>query len=122
MTPRPVALSEPCHLAALGQQALTASAMARGRFSLGISLSHKIVIEDSLGLSYARPAKTMREYLEVLNPILNGETAHFEGDLYNVNVTVQVNDATLPVPLLTAGSDPKCWKLLVNSQTARFCG
>ena len=97
---------QPRHPAALGQQALTASAMAGGRFSLGIGLSHKIVIEDALGLSYAQPAKTTREYLEVLTPILRGETAKFNGDLYNVHVEVKVADAVLPVPVLTAALGP----------------
>ena len=37
--------------------------MAKGRFTLGIGLSHKVVIEDMYGLSFDRPAKIMREYL-----------------------------------------------------------
>ncbi|MBT7759030.1 MAG: LLM class flavin-dependent oxidoreductase, partial [Rhodospirillaceae bacterium] len=66
---------QPRHPSALAQQALTASALARGRFTLGIGLSHKVVIEDALGLSYAKPAKTMEEYLEILAPLLAGEDA-----------------------------------------------
>ena len=57
----------------MAQQALTAQAACRGRFVLGIGLSHKIVIEDLLGLSYSRPARLMREYLEVLLPLARGE-------------------------------------------------
>ena len=41
--------------------------------SLGIGLSHKIVIESMLGLSYEKPARHMSEYLEVLGPLLRGE-------------------------------------------------
>ncbi|HLZ70000.1 MAG TPA: LLM class flavin-dependent oxidoreductase [Dehalococcoidia bacterium] len=45
----------PRHPAALAQQALTAQLAARGRFALGIGLSHRVVIEDMFGLDYSRP-------------------------------------------------------------------
>ena len=51
----------------LAQQALTtALAIGPGRLTLGIGLSHKIVIEDIYGYSFDRPARHMREYLSVL--------------------------------------------------------
>ncbi len=91
----------PRHPVALAQQALTAQAAAQGRFVLGIGLSHKIVIEDLLGLSYEKPARHMREYLQVLTPLLRGEPAKFEGDQYRVNVGLEVPEAN-PTPLLVA--------------------
>src|SRR5262245_2390658 len=39
----------PRHPTAMAQQALSASAAARGRFTLGIGLSHQVVIEGMLG-------------------------------------------------------------------------
>ena len=53
----------PRHPTAIAQQALTTAAVTNNRFTLGIGLSHKIVIEDMFGMSYAAPAKHMREYL-----------------------------------------------------------
>jgi len=97
---------QPRHPTALAQQALTASALARGRFTLGIGLSHKVVIEDSLGLSYAKPAKTMAEYLEILGPLLRGGEAAFKGDLYRSKIAMDVGDAANPVPLILAALGP----------------
>jgi F420-dependent oxidoreductase-like protein len=77
--------SYPRHPHALAQQALTAQIAASGRFALGLGLSHKLVIEDMLGLSYDKPARHMREYMAVLGPLLRGEPAKFEGDQYNVH-------------------------------------
>jgi 5,10-methylenetetrahydromethanopterin reductase len=91
----------PRHPTALAQQALTAQAASAGRFALGIGLSHKVVIEDMLGLSYARRAKHMREYMAVLGPLLRGEPAKFEGEEYRVNLALAVPGAT-PVPTLLA--------------------
>lgn len=74
----------PRHPTAIAQQAVTAAAAARNRFVLGIGLAHKVMIEDALGMSYARPARHMHEYLEVLAPLLRGETVNFSGEQYRV--------------------------------------
>lgn len=95
----------PRHPVALAQQALSAAAATGGRFTLGIGLSHRIVIEDLLGLSYAYPARHMREYLEVLAPLLRGEPAKHEGEVYRVNARVDVPGAGR-VPLLVAALGP----------------
>jgi F420-dependent oxidoreductase-like protein len=102
--------SPPRHPLAMAQQALTAQAACRGRFVLGIGLSHKIVIENMLGLSYAHPAKQMREYLEVLMPLVQGRPAKVEGELYRVNAGLQVAGGT-PVPVLVAALGPKLLEL-----------
>ncbi len=93
--------SYPRHPVAMAQQALTAQAASRGRFTLGIGLSHKFVIEDMFGLSFERPARHMRDYLGALTPLLRGEEAKYEGETYRVHVTFDVPGAT-PVPLLLA--------------------
>jgi 5,10-methylenetetrahydromethanopterin reductase len=96
----------PRHPAALAQQALTAQAACGGRFTLGIGLSHKIVIEDMFGLSYAKPAAQMREYLEVLMPLLHGKPAAHQGDHYRVNAGLQIPSG-VPVPVLVAALGPR---------------
>ena len=96
----------PRHPTALAQQALTAQAACGGRFTLGIGLSHKIVIETMFGLSYSHPAKQMEEYLEVLVPLLQGKPAAYQGDLYQVNAGLQVPDAA-PVKVIVAALGPR---------------
>jgi len=89
------------HPMAMAQQALTTQAAAKGRFVLGIGLSHKLVIEDIMGLSYTKPARHMREYMGVLAPLLRGEPSKYAGEEFKVNVTVNVEGAE-PVPVLIA--------------------
>lgn len=86
---------------AMAQQALTAQAACGGRFTLGIGLSHQVVTEGMWGLSYAKPARQMREYLEVLQPLLAGERADFEGEFYRVRTRVAVPEQRR-VPVLVA--------------------
>ncbi len=51
----------PRHPFVIAQQALTSQVACRGRFVLGLGLSHKIVIENRLGMSYDKPARHMKE-------------------------------------------------------------
>ena len=98
--------SFPRHPTAIAQQALTAAAATGNRFTLGIGLSHKIVIENMLGLSYEKPARHMREYLDVLMPLLRGETLNYQGELYRVGgLTLSVSGAE-PVPTVVAALGP----------------
>jgi 5,10-methylenetetrahydromethanopterin reductase len=69
----------PRHPQVLAQQALTVQALSHGRLTLGIGLSHKVVVEDMWGLSYAAGATYMREYLDALLPMLRGEVVQTTG-------------------------------------------
>jgi len=93
--------SYPRHPHAMAQQCLTAQAAAGGRFVLGVGLSHRVVIENMFGLSYAKPARHMREYLSVVGPLLRGEAADFQGECYRVQAPLDVPDAA-PVPIIVA--------------------
>ncbi len=98
--------TQPRHPVALAQQALTAGAASGGRFTLGIGLSHPPVIEKMHGLSYARRASHMREYMAVLGPLLRGEAVSFEGEEFRVAMGIDVPDAH-PVPVLIAALGPR---------------
>jgi 5,10-methylenetetrahydromethanopterin reductase len=100
----------PRHPAALAQQALTTALATGGRLALGIGLSHRLVIEDMFGLSFERPARHMREYLSILLPLLDGETAHFDGELMRANVGLTVPRLGR-VPVLLAAMAPAMLRL-----------
>lgn len=101
----------PRHPTAIAQQALTTAAATDNRFTLGIGLSHQIVIENMLGFSYEKPAKHMREYLEVLMPLARGETVNFNGEQYRVNgVTLEIAGAER-MPVVVAALGPVMLKI-----------
>jgi F420-dependent oxidoreductase-like protein len=79
----------PRHPHALAQQAMTAWDATRGHFTLGIGVSHQIVIETMLGLSFDKPAVHMREYLSVLLPLLREGNVAFEGERYRVSAPLE---------------------------------
>jgi F420-dependent oxidoreductase-like protein len=101
----------PRHPAALAQQALTAAlAVGPGRLSLGIGLSHKIVIEDMYGYSFEKPARHMREYLSALLPLLDGSPAHVDGSTLSAHIGLSVPKAG-KVPVLLAALAPRMLEL-----------
>lgn len=70
----------PRHPVMLAGQALTVQAATGGRLTLGVGLSHQMVIENVFGQSYEKPARHMREYLSILIPLLEGEQVTFTGE------------------------------------------
>ena len=103
--------SYPRHPFAIAQQARTASAASNGRFVLGIGLSHQIVIENMLGFSYDRPARHMRDYLEVLGPLMRGERVDHHGPQYQVHAELRVAGLEQPTPLMIAALGPAMLRL-----------
>jgi F420-dependent oxidoreductase-like protein len=100
----------PRHPAVLAQQALTAQAATGGRLALGIGLSHQLVIEGMYGYSFEKPLRHMREYLEILVPLVRGEAASFDGETLRGHITVDVQGAT-PFPVLVAALGPQMLEL-----------
>ena len=102
--------TQPRHPAAMAQQALTAGAASGGRFRLGIGLSHPPVIENMHGLSWKRRVSHMREYLEVLTPLLRGEAVEFQGEEFRVAMKLDAAELA-PVPVLVAALGPRMLEL-----------
>jgi F420-dependent oxidoreductase-like protein len=113
----------PRHPTAMAQQALTAAAATNNRFTLGIGLSHKVVIETMFGLDYSKPVRHMREYLSVLNPLLAGDAVRFRGEEFRVAAQIAVPGAKKP-PLLVAALGPQMLKLAgkMSDGTATWMG
>src|SRR3954469_20165849 len=69
----------PRHPMMLAQQALTVQAATGGRLCMGIGLFHPIVVESMWGLSFDKPVRHLREYLEVLMPLLDNKPVSQDG-------------------------------------------
>jgi 5,10-methylenetetrahydromethanopterin reductase len=63
----------PTHPLALAAAAMSAQAATGGRLTLGIGASHRFLVEESWGMSYAQPAQRMRDYLAALRPAMAGQ-------------------------------------------------
>ena len=96
----------PRHPAMLAAQALTTQAVIGGRLALGIGLSHQPVIESMFGLSFEKPVRHMREYLEILVPLVHSGSVSFAGETLTGHIGLDVKGAT-PFPILVAALGTK---------------
>ena len=92
------------HPMVLGAQARTAQQVTGGNFTLGVGLSHQVVIEGMLGLSFAKPAAYMREYLDVLMPLCRGEAVDAAGERVTFHGALEVPSDPVPVLVAALGS------------------
>jgi F420-dependent oxidoreductase-like protein len=90
------------HPVALAAQALTVQEATGGRLTLGVGLSHQVVVENVFGASYERPARAMREYLQVLVPLLHDEQVSFQGETLRTNTFGPLTVKALAPPVLVA--------------------
>ncbi|SDL67051.1 F420-dependent oxidoreductase, MSMEG_4879 family [Nonomuraea jiangxiensis] len=98
-----VVATYPRHPAALAQQAMTANAALGGRLTLGIGLSHRIVIENMYGYGFDRPLRHMREYLDVLIPAGRGEQVKYAGETVKADLRLTGPGGGFPVLVAALG-------------------
>lgn len=100
----------PIHPLVLAKQALTAQVASGGRLTLGLGLSHRPGIEDTMGLSYYSPARQMREYLTVVRSLIDEGRSDFKGREFNVRAALTVPKSS-PCPIIIAALAPRMLKL-----------
>ncbi len=97
---------QPRHPIVLAGQALTTQAAVGERLTLGIGLSHQVVIEGVFGLTFDQAALRMREYLSVLVPLLAGEQVAFQGKTLRASTIGPLGVVAPAPPVLVAALGP----------------
>lgn len=100
----------PRHPMMLAGQAMTVQASSGNRLTLGIGLSHQIVVEGMWGYSFDKPARHMREYLSALLPLMRGEAVNVQGETLKCVGQLDVKGVSAP-PVLLAALAPTMLKL-----------
>lgn len=84
------------------QAATTALTLGEGRLALGIGMSHKPVVEGQFGIPFERPIRYLREYLEIMTPLLRNEKVSFRGEMMTGRASHMLADAPVPSVLIAA--------------------
>lgn len=85
----------PRHPAILAGQALTTQAAIRGKLSLGIGMSHTAMMAE-LGIHDDKPIRHLREYLDVLVPLIENGRVDVRGDTLSARATALARPAEPP--------------------------
>jgi len=99
----------PKHPIAMAQEAAAVQSAlgdaGAGRFTLGIGVSHEPAVQGMLKVPYDRPGRNLREYLDILVPLLRGEQVNVKGDFWSA--TAAMANAPSPAPsVLVAALGP----------------
>jgi coenzyme F420-dependent glucose-6-phosphate dehydrogenase len=101
------------HPAVVAQAAATLDRLSGGRFTLGVGTGENIN-EGPLGYefpAYAERNSRMREALEIMRRLLDGEKLTFDGEFYKTDRAKLYSPPTGPVPILLAAGGPKSAQL-----------
>jgi F420-dependent oxidoreductase-like protein len=66
----------------LAAKALTTAALIGDRLTLGVGLSHRVVVEKRLRMRWERPVRHAVEYLTVLGEMLDDGEVAFDGEIH----------------------------------------
>src|SRR5215470_847400 len=100
----------PRHPVTMAQAALTLNELTRGRFRLGIGVSHRASMDAMLGVPITEPMAVMREYVAVLRGAL-GAGANFSGKYYRVQWSLALPTRPPAPPIYLAALGPRMCEL-----------
>ncbi|WP_020669353.1 TIGR03564 family F420-dependent LLM class oxidoreductase [Amycolatopsis nigrescens] len=103
----------PRHPILLSGLAKTAQAATGGRFTLGVGLGAKNLLEPAYGVPYPPPIKHLREYLAALEPLLAGQNTFFEGETVASRPSwpTAVPGAEPEIPVVVAAMGPQALRV-----------
>jgi F420-dependent oxidoreductase-like protein len=97
-----------CHpVLQANRAAAVAEAAGPGRFALGVGPSHRPVIEDRYGLSYATPGRHTEEYVRIVDALLRGEPVDVAGEEFRVQADPPATLGGERVPVLVGALGPR---------------
>lgn len=96
------------HPVLLAQQMLSFNALAPGRLRLGLGTSSPEFARRVYGVEMQRPLAYLREYVEVLRPLLQQGEVHYQGRYFTVDASLQTS---AQVPLLISTLGPGAFQL-----------
>ena len=102
------------HPVSLAAQAITAQAFCDHRLTLGIGLNHKPIVEGVWGMSFEKPVRHLREYLDILDGLFNEGQANVSGELFTLH-------SMGPQPRLTE-TPPRIMVAALGPQMLRLAG
>jgi 5,10-methylenetetrahydromethanopterin reductase len=79
---------------------------SEGRAVLGMGVSAEPFISGMLNIPWNKPATTLRETMDVFEPLIRGETVNYDGDRFKisgVSLTIPPRRPKIPVYLAAAG-------------------
>jgi probable F420-dependent oxidoreductase len=98
--------------AILASSALAINAVAPGRFVLGLGSSTKAMVEGWYGETFTRPLQRVRETVEVLRRLFDGQKSRYQGDTIHTHGFKLAERIQGEIPIYLAAMGPKMLELV----------
>jgi probable F420-dependent oxidoreductase len=86
--------------------------LSGGRFTLGLGMGHRAVVEDRHGLTFSRPLQRMAETVAIVRAALTGQIVDYDGEVFRLRgAQLSVEPTRADVPLVIAAMGPKALRL-----------
>ena len=112
------------HPLALARQAHSIRGDLGDRLTLGVGCSQQVVIENMHGLPFLRPARQVREYVEILRASMEGAgQVAFHGEIFHLDALFASPGAG-PTPLLVGALGPRMLRVageVADGTLATWC-
>jgi probable F420-dependent oxidoreductase len=96
----------------LAMAATTLAHVAPGRFSLGLGVSSRVIVEQWNGLPFVRGLAQLREVVQLIRAATSGARVDFEGRFYRIrNFRLAIPPPPKPVPILLAALGDEALRL-----------
>jgi len=99
----------PRHPVVLAGQALTAQSALHATLTLGIGLSHQVMMSE-LGIEDDKPIRHLRDYLSILVPLIEEGVVDYQGESLSCRATI-FRPAERPPQILVAALGPQTLRL-----------
>lgn len=99
----------PRHPMALAGQVSTIRSLIGDRLTLGIGLSHEVMMAQ-LGIGFEKPIRHLREFLEILMPLLTDGKVAFDGEVLSCHAEI-FRKPSEPCPVVVAALGPQALRV-----------
>jgi 5,10-methylenetetrahydromethanopterin reductase len=109
------------HPALLAMETATLAAMAPRRVVLGLGSSNRRWIEQQMGIGFKTPLRGVRESVDIVRRLLNGECVTYAGDVFTVSDVRLEAPPSDRVPILLGVKGPRALTLAADIADGVHC-
>ena len=109
------------HPALVAMETAALAGLAPGRVVLGLGSSNRKWIEAQMAIPFKTPLRGLREGVEIVRRLLDGQRVTYTGEVFSVNDVALESPPPAPVPLLLGVKGPRALALAAEVADGVHC-
>jgi 5,10-methylenetetrahydromethanopterin reductase len=109
------------HPALIAMETATLAAIAPGRVVLGLGTSNRRWVEQQMGIAFKTPLRGLRESVEIVRRLLDGERVTYAGEVFAANEVMLEAPPSARVPIILGVKGPRALALAADVADGVHC-